>query len=71
MVEIYPLLDFLEFAILFTALVLVDLLAYHSVYPIINRYLPHTFTLLSALLHIVNFCAFFCTGFTLFYCIVV
>jgi len=46
MCEIYPLLDFLEFVIiLLTALVPVDLLVHHSVYLIIDRYLPHRFTL--------------------------
>jgi len=36
-----PLLDFLEFVFLLPALVPVQLLAHHSVYPIINRYLRH------------------------------
>jgi len=41
MCEIYPLLDFLEIVImLLTAFVSVDLLVYHSVYLIIDRYLP-------------------------------
>jgi len=60
MSEIYPLLDFLEFVILLPALVPVDLLAHHSVYPIIDRNLSQTFTLFTALLHIVRFCAFLC-----------
>jgi len=68
--EIHCLLDFLLFVILLPGLVLVELLAHHSVYPIIDRYLPHIFTLFNSLLHIVTFCAFFCAGFTLFYCIV-
>jgi len=68
--EIYPLLDFLEFIILLTALVLVGLLAYHPVYPIIDRYLPHAFTPFTALLKLVTPCGFFCAGFTLFYCVV-
>jgi len=52
--------------------VLVELLdhRYHSVCPIIDRYLPHAFTLFAALLHIVMFSAFFSAGFTLFYCVV-
>jgi len=38
----------------------VDLLAHHSVYPIIsNRYLPQTFTLFTVLLRIVTLCAFY------------
>jgi len=37
MSKIYPSVDFLEFVILLPVLVLVDLLAHHSVYPIINR----------------------------------
>jgi len=52
-------------------LVPVDLLAYHSVYPIIDRYLPHTFTLFTALLQIVTFCAFFWAGFTPCYRVVI
>ena len=44
MSEIYPSIDFLEFVILMPILVLVELLARHSVYLIIDRYLPHTFT---------------------------
>jgi len=54
----YPLLDFLEFVIFLPALVLVDLLAQRSVYPIIDHYLPHTFTLFTALRHIVTFVHF-------------
>jgi len=69
MSEIYPLLDFLEFDILLPPLVFVELLAHHSVYPIIDRYLPHTFTLFTALLHVLTFCGFLCTDFTLFYCV--
>jgi len=58
MIEIYPLLDFFELAISLPALVLVDLLAHHSVYPIIDRYLSHIFTLFyTILLHIVTFYA--------------
>jgi len=37
--------------------VLVELLAHHPVYPIIDRYLPHTLTL-TVLLHIVTFVHF-------------
>ena len=44
MIEIYASIDFREFVILMPALVLVELLAHHSVHPIIDRYLPHTFT---------------------------
>ena len=44
-------------------------IAHHSVYSIIDRYLPYTSILFAALLHIVTFCAFFCAGFTLFYCV--
>jgi len=44
MSEIYASIDFLEFVILMPALVLAELLALHSVHPIIYRYLPHTFT---------------------------
>jgi len=71
MSEIYHLLDFLEFAILLTALVLVELLAYHSVCPIIDRYLAHIFTSFNGLLQIVTFCELFRVGFTLFYCVVI
>jgi len=72
MCEIYPLFDFLEFVfILLTALVPDDLLVHHSIYLIIDRYLPRRFTLFVASLHIATFCAFFCAGFTLFYCIVI
>jgi len=39
-------------------LMLVDLLAQHSVYPIIDGNLLHIFTLFTALLHKVTFCAF-------------
>ena len=66
-----PLFDFLQFVFLLPALVLVHLLAHHSVYPIISRHLPNTFTLFTTLLHIVTFCAFFCVGFTLFHCVVI
>jgi len=59
MTEIYALLDFLEFFISLPALVLVDLLAHHLLYPIIDRSLPHTFKLFTTLLHIVTFSAFF------------
>jgi len=38
MSEIYPLLEFLAFVILLTALVLIDLLTCHSAYPTIDRY---------------------------------
>jgi len=44
MSEIYPSIDFLEFVILMPALVLVELLAHQTVHPIIDSYLPHTFT---------------------------
>jgi len=70
MSENCPLLYFLSF-ILLPASVLVEFLAHHSVYPIIDRYLPHTFTLFTALLHIRTFCAFFCAGFALFYSVVI
>jgi len=65
------LLDFLRFVILLPLLVLVDLLARHSVYPMIDRCVPHMFKLFTALIHIVTFCAFFCAGFTLFYCFLI
>jgi len=46
MCEIYPLFDFLDFVfILLTALVPDDLLVHHSIYLIIDRYLPRRFTL--------------------------
>jgi len=61
--NIHTLLHFLEFVILLTALVLVDLPAYRSVYPIIDRYSPHAFTIFTTLLQIVTFCAFFCADF--------
>jgi len=44
-------------------------IAHHSVYSIIDRYLPYRSILFAALLHIVTFCAFFCAGFTLLYCV--
>jgi len=63
MSEIYALLGFLYLS---SNLVPADLLAHLSVYPIIDRYLSHTFTIFTALLHIVTICAFFYAGFTLF-----
>jgi len=54
-----------------TPLVLVDLLAHHSLYLAVDCYLPHTFTQFTVLLHLRTFYAFFCAGLTLFYCVVI
>jgi len=68
---IHPSLDFLECVIiLLTALMPDDLLLHHSVYIIIDRYLPHRFTLFAALLHIATFCAF-SVEFLRFYCVII
>jgi len=71
MSEIYPLFHFLAIVILMPVLVPVGLLARHSVYRIIDRYLPRKFTLFIALLYIVTFCTCFCAGFALFYCVAI
>jgi len=65
MSEIYPSLDCLEFVVLLPALVTVGLLAHHSVYRIIDRYLPHTFIRFITLRYTVTFCALFCAVITL------